>query len=221
VLNLLLAAAIPFQRLVDEPSQTHSFINMQAIAILKADGRRAESAWLDRHLEDFNQGCDSADSNWGSVGHMYDPVTGRGLRGWPSAPQVTADYWTLAMRHAQGGSAAQTAYYLGAAAHVVQDLCVPHHAAARVFAGHAAFESYARRYRHRYAVHAGGIYDLAASAEGWAIANACYAREHYSECITPKLTHLQTHCAISDLLPRAQRTTAGFVAQFLNQAEVA
>ena len=221
MLNLLLSAAIPFQRLVDEPSPTHSFINLQAVVILKADGRRTQGGWLDRHLADFNQGCDWADTNWGNVGHMYDPQTGRGFRGWPCAPDLTAQYWAQAVRHAQAGAGAQAAYYLGAAAHLVQDLCVPHHAAARLFAGHSEFEAYARRYRHRYAAHDGGIYDLATAPADWTTANARYARAHYSTCITPHLTRLHMHRAISDLLPRAQRTTAGFVAQFLHQTEVA
>lgn len=215
MLKLLLAAAVPFQGLIDKTSPTHGFINQQALSILKTDGRQREAGWLGWYSEPFNQGCDWADTGWKNVGHMYDPETGMGLKNCPSAPQLVREYWDLAARYFHECDMNQAAFYLGAAAHLVQDLCVPHHAAARVFAGHKAFESYARHYRHLFAVHAGGIYDLARTPEGWVLHNADYARAHYSHCLTSDLEKVTIHQAVADLLPRAQRTTAGFVAFFL------
>lgn len=221
MLKLLLTAAIPFQGLVDKTSPTHGFINRQALAILQTDGRQRDSMWLGRHIGRFNDGCDWADTGWKNVSHMYDPETGTGLKGWPSAPQMVREYWGLATRLYHEGDMYRSAFYLGAACHLVQDLCVPHHAAARVFAGHKAFEAYARQYRHRFAAHRNGLYNLARTPEGWVLSNADYTRAHYSHCLNSDLQKRVIQQAVADLLPRAQRTTAGFVTFFLEAMGVA
>ncbi len=220
MLKLLVSAAIPLQHFVDKVSPTHGFINRQVPVILKADGRHREALWLGQYLEAFMEGCDWADSGWKNIGHMYDPETGRGLGGWPSAPQILRQYWDLAVRHHAEWDLRQASFYLGAASHLVQDLCVPHHAAAKVFAGHKRFEEYARHHRHRFVVHDGGLYGLATTPEGWVAMNAWYTRQHYSHCVTAAFDRQRVHAAISDLLPRAQRSTAGFVAYFLGTVGV-
>lgn len=221
MLKLLLTAAVPFQGLIDKTSPTHGFINQQALAILRADGHGRAADWLGWYREPFNEGCDWADTGWKNIGHMYDPETGMGLKGWPSAPQVVRADWDLAVRLFREGDMLQAAFYLGAAAHLVQDLCVPHHAAARVFAGHKAFEAYARHHRHLFGVSQGGLYNLARTPEGWVLVNADYTRVHYSHCLASNLENAAIHRAVLDLLPRAQRTTAGFVAFFLHAMGVA
>lgn len=221
MLKLLLTAAIPFQRLVDKTSPTHAFINHQALAILKADGREREAQWLEWYLPAFNAGCDDADDGWKNVGHMYDPSTGTGLKGWPSAPQVMREAWNLAVQSLRQSDPYGAAFHLGAAAHLVQDLCVPHHAAARVFAGHRRFEAYAERHRQRFAVHRDGLYHLARTPEGWVIHNADYTRTHYSHCLSASTGPAEVDGAVADLLPRAQRSTAGFIAFFLETMGVA
>lgn len=221
MIKLLLAAAIPFQTLVDKTSPTHGFINRQVVAILAADQKHREATWLNQYLDDFSEGCDWADSGWKNIGHMYDPETGLGVRGWPSAPQLAREYWESAKRYFAERNFIRSFFYLGAASHLVQDLCVPHHAAARVFSGHRKFEGYAQRYRHRYAAHDGGLYRLARTPEGWVFQNADYTRKHYSHCLQANLAPALIHEATSDLLPRAQRTTAGFVTFFLESMGVA
>lgn len=214
MLRLLLTAAAPFQGFIAPISATHSFINRQALAILAADGHQDEAGWLLRQIDALCEGGDWADIGWKNVGHMYDPTTGQGFKGWPSAPQMLRQYWDLARRHQAEGNDPQTAFYLGAAVHLVQDLCVPHHAAATVWQGHREFETWAARYRHRFAVHAGGLYNLADTPEGWVMANADYTRAHWSHCLIANLGRPLLLAAVGDLLPRAQRTTAGFIAYF-------
>lgn len=215
MLQLLLTAAIPFQRLLDQASPTHGFINRQALSVLSADGMEHSAAWLARYLSAFDGGCDWADQDWRNVGHMYDPETGRGFRGWPSAVETVREHWDLALLHFRDRRPDQAFFYLGAAAHLVQDLCVPHHAAARIFAGHKQFEGFARRYRHRYAVHDGGMYKAAETPEGWVVLNAAFTRSRFSDCVSDGLSRGQIDDAVQVLLPRAQRTTAGFVHHFL------
>lgn len=215
MLKILLAAAIPLQGFLDKTSPTHGFINRQALAVLQGDARNAEAQWLGEFLAPFDEGCDWADTGWRNVGHMYDPSTGFGLKGWPSAPQMLREYWDHATRYFAERNLRTSFFYLGAAAHLVQDLCVPHHAAARTFAGHKRFEEYACHFRHLFAVEEGGLYNMARTPEGWVYANADYSRNHYSHCVTRKFDRPAVHAAVADLLPRAQRTTAGFVAYFL------
>lgn len=214
MLRLLLTAAAPLQGLIAPISATHGFINRQAMAILAADGYMEEAAWLLRQINALCEGGDWADSGWKNVGHMYDPQTGRGFKGWPSAPQMLRTYWEQARRYQAEGDEATAAFYLGAAVHIVQDLCVPHHAAATLWHGHREFELWAARYRHRFAVHTGGLYNLARTPEGWVMANADYTRNNWSHCLTTTLARPLLHAAVGDLLPRAQRSTAGFIAYF-------
>lgn len=109
---------------------------------------------------------------------MYDPETGGGFHGWPNARQMVQEYWDLAVQALIAWDFVRGAFHLGAAAHLVQDLCVPHHAAARIFSGH----SHLLRFR-----------------------------------LAPELMEQ----AVADLLPRAQRSTAGFVRFTLQRAGLA
>lgn len=214
LLRLLLTAAAPFQGLIAPISGTHGFINRQALAILAADGYRDEASWLLSQIDALCEGGDWADVGWKNVGHMYDPMTGRGFKGWPSAPQMVRTYWDLARRSQAEQDEPAAAFYLGAAVHLVQDLCVPHHAAATPWHGHREFETWAARHRHHFAVHQGGLYDLAPTPEGWVLKNAAYTRTHWSDCLTVTPPRSLLYAAVGDLLPRAQRTTAGFIAYF-------
>lgn len=215
LMQRLLTLTAPFQHLFDQISPTHAFINRQSVAVLIADGRPQEASWLTRHLHPFNRGCDWADTDWKNLGHMYDPETGRGFRGWPSATDLVEEYWDLAIRRFKTWRTTEAFFYLGAAAHLVQDMCVPHHTAATLFDGHKQFETYARVRRQWFVAHGCGFYDTNATPHDWVVRNAVYTRTYYTDCLDSRLCPGRMHQAISDLLPRAQRATAGFVTQFL------
>lgn len=215
MVRVLLSAAAPFQGLIDQISPTHRFINYQALAILRSDGRHLEADWLHGQLEPFCAGCDWADTGWKNAGHMYHPGSGHGQKGLPNAVQMFREYLDLALRLKADPDQSQCAFYLGAAAHLVQDLCVPHHAAVTLWRGHRAFEDWAARHRQQYATFGGGLYDLAKSPEEWVTVNAEYTLARWSGALSAHLGRPLLEAAVGDLLPRAQRTTAGFVAYFL------
>lgn len=219
--RLLLSVTSPLQDLVAPMGPTHKFIDRHALEILTADQRSAEAAWLRRHLREFRTGCDWADADWKCAAHMYDPGTGRGLPGWPSALETLREYWEAAVAYERKGNGRRAAFYLGAAAHVVQDLCVPHHAASTLLYGHKAFEAFSERYRHRFTAFEQGLYDLASTPEGWGVANAEYATGRHSRCLSRTTHQGDTEQAVADLLPRAQRSTAGFVAFFVSRVVAA
>jgi phospholipase C len=215
MLKLLLAAVVPFQPILDQPSPTHGFINTQALVILEQDGQDRQATRLRPYLTDFIAGCDWADTGWKNIGHMYDPLTGTGLKGWPSAPQLLREYWDQALQYYAQFDLQRSHFYLGAAVHLVQDLCVPHHAAKELFKGHKAFEAFARLHRDRYTTSKEGNYTLARTPEGWVTQNATYTQLHFSHCIRRnELSPALLDSAVGDLLPRAQRTTAGFISYF-------
>lgn len=216
----LLAVARPFQRFCDQVRPTHAFLNGEALDILRRDGLRAEAAFLENYRSELDAGNYWADAGWKNVTHMYDPLTGLGFGAWPNATEACTTYWAEAMRAWRRREFSVAAFHLGAACHIVQDLCVPHHAAARLFSGHVAFENLAARRFHRYSVRRGGLYHVAATPAEWVAANAREARS-YLCMVTPPHRLGEPELALADLLPLAQRTTAGFLAQFLAKAHAA
>lgn len=211
--RLALAVVSPVSRLWSKPSPTHDFINEQALKILEADGRGEVAALLRPHVAHLQQGCAWADGGSRNVTHMYDPVRGRGMRGWPDAVSVCTEFFNQAVNEWLRGQRESAVFYLGAACHLVQDLCVPHHAACRLLDGHREFERLARARRRHHAVRSGGLYGLAREAGGWVIENARVART-YLALADSRATGAMKEVALSVLLPRAQQTTAGFLAFF-------
>lgn len=212
--RLALAAVSPVSGVWSRPSPTHDFINLQALRILEADGHWSAVKALWPYVEQIQLGSAWADGGSRNVTHMYDPTTGRGIRGWPHAASVCGAYFESAVSAWHQGRRETALFYLGAACHLVQDLCVPHHAACRLLDGHREFEHFARRRRRQFAVVRDGLYNVAEDPAGWVVANARIART-YLPLAGAEATETMKEIALSVLLPRAQRTTAGFLAFFL------
>lgn len=106
-------------------------------------------------------------------------------------------------------------FFLGATLHLVQDLCVPHHASCNIFSGHKDFEQWAEKRKHDYKVDSGGIYGISDKPEEWIAENAKLAKSYYQLLLNG--SDNDYHQATEILLPRAQHTTAGFLLHFYNQ----
>jgi phospholipase C len=124
-------------------------------------------------------------------------------------------HWKKAEEKWKSGDYERAFYYLGAAAHLVQDLCVPHHAWGFLFDGHQEYENWAEAYRENFRVWDGGVYDLIRVPSEWVRANAKLSRR-YMPLVRHGAPEINYHRATAVLLPRAQRTTAGFMACFLS-----
>lgn len=212
--RLLLMAASPAQSLLDQASPTHDFLFRQAVAVLERDGWAREALFARQALDQLIAGSVWADEGWKNVTHMFDPDLGRGLRGWPNAVQTCESYAARAAHHFAVGDQGEACFYLGASCHMVQDLCEPHHAAARLLDGHRAFERWAQQQCHRFAVWEEGLYGVGASAADWVVSNARLAKPWLSKA-TAESALSDWEEAASVLLPLAQRTTAGFIRWFL------
>ncbi len=211
--KLLLTAASPMQSLLDRPGITHEFCNRQAVKILRTDGFTHCAAFFEQYLTELNGGVYWADKGWKNIGHYFEPLTNRGLWHFANATEDFQYYYHCALTNMQEKDYAKAVFFLGAAIHLVQDLCVPHHARAKLFCGHKEYEEWAQLNYSHYTVTERGMYNEGTSAHLWLLSNAIIAADLFDmvngiqdAAVYDKVTAI--------LLPRAQRSTAGFLQQF-------
>lgn len=215
--KVLLATTSPLQGFFDLPGTTHEFCNRQALAILRRDGFSLCASFVQRYLKEINAGVYWADTGWKNVGHYFEIGSDKGLWRFPSAIDEFRCYFSQAFSKARQGDAAKSAFYLGAATHLVQDLCVPHHACVKLLAGHQQYEFWAQAHCKDYAVDSGGIYHEGRRAHGLLHQNATVAAD-FIAWVDVDAGAGSYHKATTILLPLAQRTTAGLFLQFFAAA---
>lgn len=211
--KIVLAAGTPIQRLVSGKSETHLLCNHQAVLILQKDGYEAHAQILSNYLELINRGSIWADRGWKNFAHYLDPAFGP----WPDARMECRTFFEKALYHWQWKNKKKAFFFLGAATHLVQDLCVPHHAMGMAFCGHKEYEKWVQENRFDFIVYSGGVYNSASSPAGWVEANAKIAK-HYFPYVSNINSETSYKLATSVLLPAAQRSTAGFLSFFLDSA---
>lgn len=196
-------------------STTHPFINRQARQILLNDGHRQAAQFFNMFADQLDSGVVWVDNGLQSTCHLYDPDTKSGMWHWPSAAEKCKEFYQKALKLWQNKKHARAMFYLGAALHLVQDVCVPHHASCRIFNGHVDFEHWAEQRKYSYQAEKGGLYGIADQPEDWIAENAKLAKQHYSLVNQGLLEDY--HRATGILLPRAQHTSAGFLLHFYKQ----
>lgn len=213
VLKPILAFAHPLQVLVAKNrGETHLFCNRQALIILENDGLAHMAEVLCRHWTALAAGTLWADQGWKFLSHYFNPRTGKGFSFFPPAAQECEGFFHQAVKKWRMGEREQALFYLGAATHLVQDLCVPYHACGVAFDGHQRYESWVRENHYLFKVEKGGYYQVAFKPGDWLYANASLAREYY-----PRICKEQEYPNLTAiLLDLAQRTTAGFWAYFFS-----
>lgn len=138
--RLLLLTASPFQILVERGPVTHQLMIAEG---LRRMGKIPNASLLIATEKELLAGVAWADTGWKNITHYYHPRKKKGLLLFPSAFFYYKEYLAKAKRLAQRGKWSKAAFYLGAAAHLLQDMCVPHHATGNVFYGHREFETWA------------------------------------------------------------------------------
>lgn len=186
---------------------THGILTRQAMGILAADGHVTAASWLQKHERALIRGIYWADEGWKCVTHFYHPTSGQGYLAWPSALQMTTEYVKMARLWYQLRVMPAAAFYLGAAVHLVQDLCVPHHARSTIRQGHKSYEAEGEQQVSHYLVGSGGLYLPGPPAE-WIRTNAAEAAQWMHE-------PAGVESGLGAMLERSQRTTAGFLYGFL------
>ena len=213
--KFLLAAGTPIQRIVSGKGETHLFCNRQAVKILKKDGKIAYARLFNNYLEVINRGVLWADKGWKNFAHYFDPVAGQGLGPWPDARLECRYLFEKALKYWRRGNKKKSFFFLGAAAHLVQDLCVPHHARGIAFCGHQEYENWVKENCFDFSVDLAGQYNRASHPGEWVETNAKVAR-FYFPYVSDVSSLTSYRMATGVLLPLAQRSTAGFFAFFLD-----
>jgi len=211
--KVVLAAGTPIQRLISGKSETHLLCNHQAVLILQKDGYDVYAQILSNYLELINRGAVWADRGWKNFAHYLDPAFGP----WPDARTECQAFFEKALFYWQRKNKKKAFFFLGAAAHLVQDLCVPHHARGTAFCGHKEYEKWVQENRLDFIVYSGGTYHNASSPAGWVEANAKIAG-YYFPYVSYVNSETSYRLATGVLLPLAQRSTAGFFSFFLDSA---
>jgi len=211
----ILALGEPIHMLVDSKAITHTFCNRQALIILYNDGLDKAAELVRKYLHYVNQGSCWADRGWKCLAHYLHPDNGRGLGPWPDAAQEGKSYFEIALNLWKQGKMSRSFFYLGASLHLLQDVCVPHHAKRIAFNGHQSFEKWARKNRHNYQIKANGLYKSSKTKpEEWFYDNAGIAVKYYHPSLCSKSNEDILHHTVGILLPLAQKTAAGFINYF-------
>lgn len=212
-LSLVLTAISPFQAFIDPPGVTHEFCNRQALLILRNDGLTPYADFWGQYAKELNLGVYWADKGWKNIHHYFDPCSGRGL--WTSAGAIEnfKIYYRMATAAAKQADLQKAAFFLGAAAHLVQDLCVPHHARAKLFGGHQQYEHWVQQHFARYAVNGHGTYHEGRPPDFLPLDNAHTAADFFG-WVTKEGEDANFRKATEHLLALAQRSTAGLFRQF-------
>lgn len=200
---------VSFPRQIVGASSTHVFCNQQGRIILANDGYKHIAQLFNRFAGELDKGVVWADRLWRSTAHHYNPQTGRGIWLLSNSAQKCSAYFKKAFLLWRRGKCGRAMFYLGAAAHLVQDACVPHHAVGQMFDGHLDYERWVKERKHHYKVNTGGLYHLGSFPEEWIQANARVALKYYCCVKSPGNDELY-HQATVVLLALAQRSTAGF-----------
>jgi phospholipase C len=191
--------------------QAHVFCNQQALAILHNDGHTALATRIKPFLQVLNNGNHWADGGFRSLHHYYEPRSRKGIMGFSPADKVFASYFDCALNYYSRGKVADSFFYLGAALHLIQDLCVPHHSLAIALCGHRKYENWVARHYTLFAVYEKGCYDY---LDPLAIlrGNALQAAEHQEIVDEPKASVKVE--GTRELLGLAQRSSASLLRLF-------
>ncbi|CUH96471.1 hypothetical protein P22_2561 [Propionispora sp. 2/2-37] len=211
--KLLLTVVSPLQGILDSPGVTHEFCNRQAVTILTEDGLERCAAFFNCYLQQLNAGVYWADSGWKNISHYFEPVTAKGLWKFKSAMEEFRIYYQQALQWMDKQNPGRAVFFLGAAAHLLQDLCVPHHARSKLFGGHKDYEQWAEKHHADYAITMNGRYEELQNPQLGLLKNALIAADLW-EWVNETATGDSYHRATAILLPLAQASTAGLLHKF-------
>jgi len=166
---------------------THQLIFEQARTILRNDGYVSYAEFLDSvepssgltYLKIMIKGSDENDDLWSAREHYMDPMDHKGLlllgSYQKSAGTLCQERFNEAVTQWQNGNYYNAIYNLGWAAHLVQDVCVPHHAWTTYSNWHSEYETWVQNNRYLYAVSSGGTYSFPSFTD-----LQYYSPKHYS-----------------------------------------
>lgn len=134
-------AVNPLKKLLLKTNCTvHKFINVQAIRIIEKNGYKEINNFYRDNIDCLNKGVTWADSDFKSSNHFYHYKEGKGLFGFSNALIEGNKYYNKAEYCCKNDNLKEAMFYLGAAAHLIQDATVPQHVNNKLLNRHRGFE---------------------------------------------------------------------------------
>ncbi|WP_425447069.1 zinc dependent phospholipase C family protein [Dethiothermospora halolimnae] len=211
----------PFKkRLIKTECKVHIFINNNSLRLLKEHGYDYEHMFYRNHIKELNKGVVWADQDFKSINHFYSPKKTKGLYGHSNAKILTYNYYEKAIGYYKRGNIKLSIFYLGACAHIIQDMTVPQHVNIRLLDSHRQYENFVKI-----------TYDIVEEFTSrdkpivfnelnhYLRFNAKNAIKIYKESRNLKSNKAKYHNVTKCILPLAQRTTAGLLVMFLKDVK--
>lgn len=206
----------PFKKVVIRTEcEIHKFINNQALEILKNDNYKDAYSLFSHYILEINKGVVWADQDLKSSGHFYNPYKEDGLYGNSNALILALEYYDKSLRYWKLGRNKFAMFYLGATAHLIQDMTVPQHANIELLNSHRQYENFIKRTYLKtlsFRVGNGGCY--LDTIEEFIKYNAKAAIKIHSRLNDIKNDETRYYEITKFILPLAQRTTAGCFMRF-------
>jgi len=137
----LFFAVNPIKKLLLKTNCTvHKFINIQAIRIIGNNGHSEIKQFYKKNIDRLNEGVTWADADFKSSNHFYHYKEGKGLYGFSNALVEGKKYYNKAEDCYKKSDLENAVFYLGAAAHLIQDATVPQHINNKLLNRHRGFE---------------------------------------------------------------------------------
>lgn len=204
------------RRLIDD-CVIHKAINFQALNILFNDNLTDCYSFMFPYLKALNMGVSWADTKFKGLSHFYNPQINRGLPFLKHALTLSKKYYGLAQNNIKV-NIDKALFFLGATAHIIQDMTVPQHASRKLFGNHYQFEKYIQDtyfYSKDFSACDRGEYNF--SVEQYLKSNAIFALSTMIEYEKIE-DHNHRYFEISKkIIPLAQRTTAGLFYEFYKE----
>jgi len=210
VTKLLLATAGPLQYILDTPGVTHVHCLEQAYVTLKQDGKEEVARLFKAHHSTLSKGLYWADRGWKNVNHFYSHPEKQGLISWPGATAECQYYFNKAFTFFPN-NVDKGMFFLGAALHLIQDMCVPHHSLGILFDGHKEFETWATQNWVKFPASSGKYLPFSHPAQ-WIDYNASISGPLYPlVSLVEGCSEESYHKASKILIPLTIATSAGFL----------
>lgn len=218
ITKIFLAPVGPLQYFIDSPGETHGHCLEQAYTCLEADGKAAVAKILKPYHSLLLKGLFWADRGWKNVNHFYSHPDKQGIIHWPGATAECQFYFNKALSYFPR-NIPKSMFFLGAALHLVQDMCVPHHSLGVIFDGHKEFETWATQHCNRFPA-AKGQYLTFTHAIQWIDHNARISETLFPLVALSKGASESSYAqAAETLIPLTIATTAGFLNFAVKQLE--
>jgi phospholipase C len=210
ITRIFLTSVSPLQYLLDTPGLTHVHCLDLAFETLERDGKAKIADFFKEYRISLNKGLFWADRGWKNVSHFYQKPDRQNNFQWPGAISEFQLYYNKSLSVFSNDDF-KGMFYLGAALHLVQDMCVPHHSLGIIFDGHREFEAWVNLHWHEY-TETKGMYEPFKHPVQWLSNNA-----RNSAPLFPLVSLLEGcsessyRIAAAKLIPLTIATTAGFL----------